>query len=77
MAPKAPRDIKYNSLLKNLAKHFTSDTRTIDVTYRFYNWIIISGHSIKSYIAELKDVSRLCLFGKTEEGTELTPHFIL
>ena len=77
MAPKSPRDIKLDELLKHLAKHFTPDTNTIVERYRFYNWTRSSGQSIKSCIAELKDLARLCQFGKTEEGTELTPQLIL
>ena len=45
--------------------------------YRFYNWNRSSGQSIKSCIADLKDLARLCQFGKTEEGTKLTPQLIL
>ena len=77
VAPKSPRDIKLDELLKHLAKHFTPDTNTIVERYRFYNWTRSSGQSIKSCIAELKDLARLCQFGKTEEGTELTPQLIL
>ena len=73
VAPKSPGDIKLDDILR----HCTPDTNTMVERYRFYNWTRSSGQSIKSCIAELKDLARLCLFGKTEEGTELTPQLIL
>ena len=67
VAPKSPRDIKLDEILKHLAKHFTTDTNTIVECYRFYNWTRSSGRSIKSCIAELKDLVRLCQFGKRKK----------
>ena len=59
VAHKSPRDIKLDEILKYLAKHFTPDTNTIVERYWFYNWTRSSGQSIKSCIAQLKNLDRL------------------
>ena len=66
VAPKYLGDIKLDKLLKHLENHFTPETNTIVERYRFNKWTRRSGLSIKSCIAERKDLVQLCQFGKTQ-----------
>ncbi len=77
LSPKKLTEVHFGDIIKSLSAHYTPQKNVIVERYKFNMCNRKSGQSVTDYVAELKELSRFCDFGVTEEDATLTTQLVL
>jgi len=69
-APKAPKELKYDEVVKMLKSHYEPPPLVIAERYRFHQRSQEVGETISDYLAELRRLASKCKFEDTENFLE-------
>ena len=77
IAPRKPKELVYDNIVKELDTHFTPSVNVIVERFKFYDFEKPQNQSVKEYIAKLRELARTCRLGKSATDTALSPQQVL